>query len=489
MEKLWNSNYCKVMAANFSLFFAFYVLTPLLPLYLSEHFGATKDMIGLVLSGYTVTALVMRPFSGFLVDSFPRKTVLLLSFTVFAIFFAGYLAASTLLMFTIVRTLHGGPFGALTVANSTVAIDVLPSSRRTEGIGYYGLSNNLAMAIAPTIGIFIYRYTHSFELLFWIALIVAFAGLAVDASLKTRPRKTLPQPLKTLPQPLPVGRGGITSTIGNTATKDTPTVGKNATKDTPTVGKTANENTSSVGKCAYKVTIPLPTGRGRGRGFFVSLDRFFLLRGWLIGANMVAFGFSFGVLSNYLAIYGKEVLGISGGTGAYFMLCSLGLMLSRLQGGKALRQGRVTHNAASGMVISLVGYTLFILIPTLVQFAGAADGGSKFFTLHASLFTLSSYYLSALLIGLGNGHMWPAFQNMTISVAPNSQRGTANSTILVSWDVGMGMGILAGGIIAEHFGYGAAFWTVVAVNALGVLTFFATTRRFFLQRNLNPGVR
>lgn len=104
------------MVANFLLFFAFYVLTPLLPLYLSEHFGATKDVIGLVLSGYTITALMSRPFSGYLVDSFPRKTVLLVSFTAFAIFFAGYLAASTLLMFTIVRTLHGGPFGALTVA-------------------------------------------------------------------------------------------------------------------------------------------------------------------------------------------------------------------------------------------------------------------------------------------------------------------------------------------------------------------------------------
>ena len=44
-ERLWNLNYCKVMTANFSLFFAFYVLTPLLPLYLSEHFGATKDVI------------------------------------------------------------------------------------------------------------------------------------------------------------------------------------------------------------------------------------------------------------------------------------------------------------------------------------------------------------------------------------------------------------------------------------------------------------
>ena len=58
MERLWNRNYCKVMAANFSLFFAFYVLTPLLPLYLSEHFGATKDMIGLVLSGYSLCHLL-----------------------------------------------------------------------------------------------------------------------------------------------------------------------------------------------------------------------------------------------------------------------------------------------------------------------------------------------------------------------------------------------------------------------------------------------
>ena len=394
MERLWNRNYCKVMAANFSLFFAFYVLTPLLPLYLSEHFGATKDMIGLVLSGYTITALVIRPFSGYMVDSFPRKTVLMIAFGAFAIFFAGYLAASTLLLFTIVRTLHGGPFGTLTTANATVAIDVLPSSCRTEGIGYYGLSNNLAMALAPTIGIWIFQLTKSFEFLFWLALVVACAGWLVDATVKLPSKEII----------------------------------HNKTK--------------------------------------LSLDRFFLLRGWLLGLNMVAFGFSFGVLSNYLAIYGKEVMGITGGTGTYFLLCSIGLMASRLQGSKALRQGRVTYNAGSGMVISLVGYTLFILVPNNV-----------------------GYYGSALLIGLGNGHMWPAFQNMTINVAQNNQRGTANSTILISWDIGMGLGILLGGVIAEYFGYGAAFWTVVAVNATGVLTFFAATKTFFLNRNLNPTVR
>lgn len=395
MERLWNRNYCKVMVANFTLFFAFYVLTPLLPLYLSEHFGATKDVIGLVLSGYTITALLFRPFSGYVVDAFSRKKVLMVAFGAFTIFFAGYLAASTLLLFTIVRTLHGGPFGALTVSNSTVAIDVLPSSRRTEGIGYYGLSNNLAMAIAPTIGIFIYQLTDSFAFLFWLALIVACVGWLVDATVKLNRE-------------------------------------------------------------------PVPMVQRRK----LSLDRFFLVRGWLLGLNMVAFGFSFGVLSNYLAIYGKEVMGITGGTGTYFMLCSVGLILSRLQGGKALRNGRVTYNAGTGMVISLIGYTIFIALPGWV-----------------------GYYGSALLIGLGNGHMWPAFQNMTINVAPNNQRGTANSTILISWDIGMGLGILVGGVVAELLGYSSAFWTVVVVNASGVACFFLATKAFFLRRNLNETVR
>ena len=50
-EKLWNADYMKVMSTNFLLYFAFYLLTPLLPLYLSETFGTTKDVIGIVLSG------------------------------------------------------------------------------------------------------------------------------------------------------------------------------------------------------------------------------------------------------------------------------------------------------------------------------------------------------------------------------------------------------------------------------------------------------
>ena len=388
-EKLWNANYIKVMTTNFLLYFAFYLLTPLLPLYLSETFGATKDTIGIVLSGYTVAALIVRPFCGYVVDSFSRKKVLMLCLSGFAVFFAGYIAAGTILMFAICRTLHGGPFGAVTVANSTCAIDVLPSSRRNEGIGLYCLSNNFAMAIAPSIGIYLHNMVDSYMILFWIAFVVAISAVLIAWTIR-------------LPE------------------KD---IIRNKEK--------------------------------------LSLDRFFLTRAWLLAINIAMFGFCWGVLSNYLAIYSKEVLSITGGTGTYFALLSMGLFSSRLQGRKALSQGKLTQNAAEGMLISLVGFTLFVAIPHPV-----------------------AYYLSAILIGLGNGHLYPAFLNMFVHVARHDQRGTANSSILTGWDLGFGIGCLLGGIVAEHFGYTATFWMVAAENALSVILFFLASRQFFERRKI-----
>ena len=384
--RLWNANYNKVMLGNLSLSFSFYLLAPLLPLYLSDTFGATKDTIGLVLSGYTITALLFRPFSGYIVDSLPRKKVLLVCLLCYSVFFTGYLAASSLLLFAIVRTLHGGPFGAATVANSTAAIDTLPSDRRNEGIGYYGLSNNFGSALAPFLGVFLYKYTNNFYLLFWISFLVASMGFVIVSSVKLPERE--------------------------------------------------------------QVKNKRP----------ISLDRFILLKGKWLGFNMVFFGFCFGGLSNYLAIYGKETLEITEGTGTYFLLLSIGLILSRLHGSKSLREGKLTSHAAVGVMTSTIGYTFFIACPNMI-----------------------GYYASAILIGLGNGHLWPAFQNMIIGIAKHNERGTANSTILTAWDLGIGLGVLAGGIISEYFGYSAAFWTVAGVHLLGVVVYFLKTKQVYLK--------
>ena len=388
-EKLWNSNYIKVWLANFMIFFSFMLVTPLLPIYLSETFAADKHVIGVVLSGYTLTALLVRPFSGFIVDSYPRKQVLLICFFLMFIFFAGYLVAGSLLLFAIVRTLHGAPFGATTVANSTVAIDVLHPSRRAEGIGYYGLSNNIATAISPSVAIYIYQLTHNFDLIFAISMAVAGIGLIINSTVKLEKRELI--------------------------------------KD-------------------KKV---------------ISLDRFFLLKSWSQSLTMVCFAFSYGILSTYIAIYGKEQLGITSGTGLFFLLMSLGLICSRLIGNKSLGKGRVVENASIGLVISLVGYFIF-----------------------AAVNNSFGYYSAALIIGLGNGHMFPAFQTMYINLALHSQRGTANSSLLISWDVGVGLGILIGGVVVEYFGYNVSFWVSAVVNLLGVVGFLAFARKLYLRDRL-----
>lgn len=88
-EKLWTHSFCAVAAGNFLLFFAFYLLLPVLPMYLSEAFAASRSTAGFILSSYTITALMIRPFAGYMVDTFPRKKLLLICYFTFLLFFGG----------------------------------------------------------------------------------------------------------------------------------------------------------------------------------------------------------------------------------------------------------------------------------------------------------------------------------------------------------------------------------------------------------------
>ena len=81
--------------------------------------------------------------------------------------------------------------------------------------------------------------------------------------------------------------------------------------------------------------------------------------------------------------------------------------------------------------------------------------------------------------------MYPEFLNMFIKVARHDQRGTANSSILISWDLGMGLGILIGGVIAENVGFAEAFHTVAFLQCAGAVLFLLFTRSFYERRKLN----
>ena len=389
VEKLWNRNYIAVCAANFLLFFAFYLLLPMLPLYLRDTFSADKQLIGIILSGYTITALMIRPFGGFIVDSFPRKQVLLICYFLFFAFFAGYIVAGTILLFAIIRGLHGFAFGAVTVANSTMAIDVLPSSRRNEGIGYYGVSNNLAMAIGPSISMYLYDHHIDANVIFTISLVSAAIGLLCNASVKA-PQKELSREK----QP-------------------------------------------------------------------ISLDRFILTNATPECLMVIFFSFAYGILSTYLAIYGKDEIGIEGGSGLFFTILAIGLISARIISAQWVKRGQLTLNIGVGMIVTVIGFALFTFWRDITGF-----------------------YLSAAVLGIGYGAMCPSFQAVFVNLPHNNRRGTANSTYLTSWDLGLGIGVLVGGSIAERLSYHDAYILAVAVCIIGAIHFFTHTSKHFNSNKL-----
>lgn len=385
--RLFTGNYLKVWIANFMLYFSFYFVTPLLPLYLRDVFHADKAMIGLVLSGYSIAALAIRIFSGYIVDRFSRKKILLISYASFALFFLGYYITGSIILFALIRTLHGAPFGLTSVSSSTVAIDVLPSQRRGEGIGYWGLSNNFAMAIGPTLSLMMYNYFNSFNLLFTVSLVFALLGLLINTFVE----------------------------------------------------------------CKYRPPV-LDKKK-------ISLDRLFLLRGWSQGICIALVAFAYGILSTYIAIYSQDVLNITTGTGTFFMLFAVGLIMSRFVGVRSLSKGLIVRNASYGIIVVAFGYFIFSLWQNLF-----------------------GYYISAIIIGFGQGSLYPAVQTMFLNMASNDQRGTANSTILTSWDLGVGLGVIIGGYVAEHLGgYKSAFLLSAIVSVLSALFFFLYAKKSYLK--------
>lgn len=393
-ERLFNRNFLLVLAGNFLLFFAFFTILPVLPLYMQQEYNATHTEIGVVLSLYTITALLIRPFAGFMLDSLPRRPMQLIFYGAFAIIFCTYIIPGGVILFAILRALHGLIFGFITVANSTVAIDVLPSSRRNEGIGYYGISNNLGMALGPTISFTTYTFFGSYDALFICAFVACAVGFLMVSLVK--------MPYK--PQISPVEKP----------------------KHSP-----------------------------------ISLDRFFLVKGTHESVTFMLLSFSYGILSTYLAVYARDEVGIENSTGPFFMLMALGLISARISNGPHLRKDRVIQLVTAGLLGLFIGYGIFIFVSVPIIF-----------------------YASAYILGFSYGMICPTVQTMFVNLAPNDRRSTANSTYLTSWDVGVGIGVVVGGAIADVHSYRAAYILGVVLIAVALIQFRKVTAPYFIKNRL-----
>ena len=382
-DRLVTPGYCFILAANFLLYFGFWLLIPVLPFYLSEIFNAGNSTIGIILSCYTVAALCIRPFSGYFLDSFARKPLYLLAYFIFMTMFAGYIIAGSLVLFILFRIIHGVSFGMVTVGGNTVVIDIMPSSRPGEGLGYYGLSNNIAMAVGPMSGLFLHDAGMSYTTIFCCSLGSCIAGF-ICASLVKTPYKP---PVKREP---------------------------------------------------------------------ISLDRFILLKGIPAGISLLLLSIPYGMTTNYVAMYAKEI-GINATTGFFFTFMAVGMAISRIFSGKIVDKGKITQVISAGLYIVVFSFFLLSACVYIINWNSMACG--------------IIFFAVALLLGVGFGIMFPAYNTLFVNLAPNNQRGTATSTYLTSWDVGIGIGMLTGGYIAEVSTFDKAYLFGACLTIISMLYF------------------
>lgn len=385
--KLWNRDFILACLSYFLMACSFSLLMPTIPIFLSQELGVEPARIGVVLSSYVLALLLARPFSGFLVDSLPRKPLLLFGMAMFGAVFAGYYFAATVAFLIGLRFVHGLFWGVSTVSSNTVAIDVIPSSRRAEGIGYFGVTANVAMAVAPFIGVKIYD-GNGFQDLVTAALLMGLLAAAAASFIRlpARPRITAKSP--------------------------------------------------------------------------VSLDRFILVKALPILFNQLFLSFGWGTLVAFAVLYGKEV-GITN-AGLFFLFLAGGVVLSRVAAGKLVDRGYLHRMMAVAIVLIGTGFTGFALLHNIRLFC-----------------------LSALLMGLGYGALFPALQTIYINMAPSTQRGTANSTYLTGFDLGIGMGMLLGAAFAELHSFSDMYLLTALMSFVALFIYWFHSREVYERNRLD----
>ncbi|MDD4645219.1 MAG: MFS transporter, partial [Bacteroidales bacterium] len=154
-EKIWSRDFILLILSNFLMYITYYAILSALPIYLVSDLHATKIQVGVAVGTYTIAAVLVRPFSGFALDRFGRRAIFLSALIIYSFLLVGYLFALTLFSIILLRFAQGLTWGFTTVSGSTIAADIIPVSKRGEGIGYFALSTTLGMSVGPVIGLFI----------------------------------------------------------------------------------------------------------------------------------------------------------------------------------------------------------------------------------------------------------------------------------------------------------------------------------------------
>jgi MFS family permease len=380
-ERIWNRDFIFLILSNFLMYITYYAILSSLPIYLVNDLHASKMQVGIIVGAYTIASVLVRPFSGFALDRFGRRTIFLSALIIYSLLFAGYLVALTIASIIILRFAQGLTWAFTTVSGSTIAVDIVPVAKRGEGLGYFAMSTTLGMSVGPIVGLFIIHQ--------WGNVPMFVAGCFL-----------------------------------------------------------------SVASLLFAYAVHLRKRFVVGKRINLKLDSMFDKSSIRISLNVLITMIAYGGLLSFIALYGRE-LGIQN-TSLYFLILSIGIAAARLTAGKVFDKKGPRRIITLCLMLLIIGFPLLAMAKNVVLF-----------------------YMSAIIIGFGNGVIFPTFQTMVNNLADSSHRGAANSTLYTAVDFGMGFGMIMAGLIAEHISISAIFWVNALVCASGLLFFRTVVLRFY----------
>lgn len=186
-KPLWTSPFIALSIINFMTFFGFMMLMPVFPLYL-DSLGIEKHEAGLIMASFTVAVIPMRPVASRWLEK-GRNRFCVVFGVVISVFATGaYWFAVSIPFLLFSRMLHGCGFGVSTVTYGTLVSNIVPSERRAEGMGYFGLSLSLAMCLGPWAGPFLFR-NYGFGAVLVVSMLCILTVLPVVSKVQSHPKE------------------------------------------------------------------------------------------------------------------------------------------------------------------------------------------------------------------------------------------------------------------------------------------------------------
>lgn len=183
---LFTKEFCLLLLCAFFFFISFNLIIPELPAYLDSLGGEAYK--GLIISLFTLSAALSRPFSGKLTDVFSRKYAIVFGAMVCTVVSFLYPLSQSILFFLILRFFHGLSTGFNPTGVSAYVADIVPLNRRGEAMGYLGFFCSIGMAVGPMIGSWS-KMNYNIEVMFQLAGCFSLLTFILSLTIKDSTKK------------------------------------------------------------------------------------------------------------------------------------------------------------------------------------------------------------------------------------------------------------------------------------------------------------